>query len=287
MVGYDVGGASLGRIHKKANDKKLFCYFTGFLQGIVASGDIEAGEVRPLLDQCVEFAKTVGDEDAFEVIEDFSADLLETDSLFDAAAYRMPEIDPSCERSALNRFLGFCAGIACDDMITLSEAEKVIAFAREHQAVLDDAGARAVVSCCTDAVEDGLISPEESVDICHSISRIVGDCYADTGISALGSVPVFEEAVIDEILDGMSFVLTGAFSVSPRKIIETAILELGGLVSKTPSRKTDYVVVASAASRDWVHTHKGTKIIRAIELREEGGQPLFVTERRLLNILSL
>ncbi|AVW90421.1 BRCT domain-containing protein [Celeribacter baekdonensis] len=287
MANFEVGGAALGRVHRKANDKKFFCYFTGFIQGIVASGGIEPEEVKPLLDQCFEFARNVGDEDAFEIIEDFNAELLEADSLFDAAEYRMRDIDPDCERSALNRFLGFCAGIACDDRITLAETEKVIAFAQEQPSVLEDVGARAVISCCVDAVEDGEISSEESTEICYSISRIVGDCYADTGMSALGSVPVFEEAKIDEILEGTSFVLTGAFTVSPRRILEDAILERGGLVAKSPSGKTDYLVVASEASRDWVQTHKGTKIIKAIQLREKSGQPHFLSEMRLLKILDL
>jgi NAD-dependent DNA ligase len=287
MANFDVGGAALGRLHRKANDKKFFCYFTGFIQGIVASGGIEAEEVKPLLDQCIEFVRNVGDEDAFEIIEDFNAELLEADSLFDAAEYRMRDIDPDCERSALNRFLGFCAGIACDDRITLAEAEKAIAFVQEQPSVLEDVGARAVIYCCADAVEDGEISPEESAEICYSISRIVGDCYTDTGMSALGSVPVFEESKIDEILEGTSFVLTGAFTVSPRRILEDAILERGGLVAKSPSGKTDYVVVASEASRDWVQTHKGTKIIKAIQLREKSGQPNFLSEMRLLKILDL
>lgn len=287
MNNYEVGGPELGAIHHKANDKKYFCYFTGFLEGILASGDIEAGEVEPLLLQCVEFVENVGDEDAFEIVEDFKADILEAASLADAIEYRLREIDLECERSALNRFLGFSAAIACDDRITLLEAQQVIAFANEFPSVLNDIGVRAVVSCCLDALEDGEIDPIESSAICASITRIVGDSYADTGVSALGSVPVFEEEKIELIEDGTNFVLTGNFSISPRRIIEEAIIENGGIVAKSPSKKTDFVVVASEASRDWVQTHKGTKIIKAIKLREELGRPRFVSEFQLLKILNL
>ncbi|MEM5467733.1 BRCT domain-containing protein [Celeribacter marinus] len=287
MNDFEVGGPLLGRIHRKQNEKKYFCYFTGFLQGIVASGYIEEAEIAPLLDQCKEFVENIGDEDAREILEDFSADILEADSLFDAVEYRGKEIDAACARSSLNRFLGFSAGIACDDRITLREAQEVVSFAHEVPSVLEDIGVRAVVSCCLDAIDDGEISPSESAEICHAITRIVGDCYSDTGLNSLGSVPVFDDVKIDQIEEDARFVLTGNFSVSPRRVIEDAIMAHGGVVSSSPSKKTDYVVVASEASRDWIQTHKGTKIVKAIALRDGYGRPDFVSEFQILKILGL
>lgn len=74
------------------------------------------------------------------------------------------------------------------------------------------------------------------------------------------------------------FVVTGAFSMGPRKVIERRILERGGTVAKSVSRNTDYLVIAAVASRGWLHSHQGTKIIEARKLRERGGRPHFVEE---------
>jgi hypothetical protein len=55
-------------------------------------------------------------------------------------------------------------------------------------------------------------------------------------------------------------------------------VERGGLVSRSVSRSTDYLIVAAIASRDWLHSHQGTKIIEALKLREKGGSIHFVEE---------
>lgn len=43
---------ALAHIHWEANTAKYTGYFTGFLEGIVASGAIEPSEVEALLDMC-------------------------------------------------------------------------------------------------------------------------------------------------------------------------------------------------------------------------------------------
>ena len=118
----------------------------------------------------------------------------------------------------------------------------------------------------------------------------MGDSYADTGLSALGGVPIFEDTVTrlaeGDILE-KTFVLTGSFSISPRRIIEDAIAELGGSISRTVSKKTDYLIVASEASRDWIHTHKGTKIDKALQLRDVHAKPAIIEEYTLLKVVSI
>lgn len=135
-------GPVLGAIHKRANDKKFFCYFTGFLEGVIASGNIEAGEVEPLIAECEEFVRRVADADAEEIIQDFDADLLEFGSVQAACEYRVPDIDPECSKSSLNRFLGFCRGIVCDGIITLNEARELVARINENRGLLETIGVK-------------------------------------------------------------------------------------------------------------------------------------------------
>lgn len=290
MSELEVGGHVLGKIHRANNDKKYFCYFTGFLEGIVASGAIETGEIEPLIAQCEDFVRNVNDCDANEIIEDFNADLLEHVSLTDAIEYRNREIDEQCKKSAVNRFLGFCAGISCDNIISELEAKALIVRGVSRPEILADPVARNLVYLCEEALDDGIIEPQESSEICEAITRLVGDAYCDTGISELGNMPVVEIHRLNGDLayfDGATVVLTGAFSVRPRRKIEEKLVELGCQISKSVSKKTNIVVIASEASRDWVHTHKGTKMIKALSLREEYGSPQFVQEADLLTALDL
>ncbi|MFZ7091964.1 BRCT domain-containing protein [Primorskyibacter sp. 2E233] len=290
MDKFETGSRTLARIHKAANDKKYFCYFTGFLEGIVASGRIEAEEIPPLISQCEDFIANIGDADASEIIEDFDVDLLEFESLENAIEYRGREIDTVCPKSSTNRFLGYCAGISCDGKITIDEARILKEKIDEAPVLLNDPICRSLKSICNDALEDGIIDPSESAEICNAITRLIGDAYNDTGISELGNVPVFEPhpiAADPTELEGANLVLTGSFSITPRRILEEHLEAHGSIIFRSVSRKTSFVVVASEASRDWVHTHKGTKIIRALKLQEETGKPRFISEADLLTLLGM
>lgn len=68
MQDFEHGGPELARINRRNNDKKFFCHFTGFLEGISASGYLETGEVAPLLAECEEFVRRVRDGDALDII---------------------------------------------------------------------------------------------------------------------------------------------------------------------------------------------------------------------------
>ena len=286
----ETGGPELSRIHRKSNDKKWFCYFTGFLEGVEASGRLERGEIEPLMQQCAEFVENVGDSDARDILEDFGADLLEYQSIADATDYRAREIDPSCDRSAKNRFNGFCAGIACDDLITEAEVQKALDLLRAYPELVEDRDVAALQTTLLDAKEDGIITPEESAEICRGISEIVGDSYSDTGFSSLGGVSVFKYAAFEEILPEIEnhvFALTGAFALRPRRLIEDALRELGGEVGKKVTQKTTCLIVAMEASRDWIETHQGHKIKDAKRLYEEVGRPLILNELDVTSSLGL
>jgi NAD-dependent DNA ligase len=118
----------------------------------------------------------------------------------------------------------------------------------------------------------------------------VGDSATDTGLSTFGNVGVIDGALEDPnqiIIPEHMFVLTGKFAIGPRKVIAGMIVERGGQWKNTVCHNTDYLVVASEASRDWKHSHDGLKIIRAMELREKGGRrPNLVLEPLLAQSLG-
>lgn len=284
MTDYYHNSPGLGRVHGERNDKKHFCYFTGFLEGIAASGDLELGEVEPLIKQCIDFVKLNSEPDARDIIEDFSAELLDYDTVIQLEEIRSELIDSGCEKSSTNRFLGLCAGVACDDLITLSEAIVLLRRIDQSSHLLNDPFVRSLRFCLQDAIEDGEIDVLESVEICKSITKLVGDCYADTGVSSFGNVPDFSDLMVQldwSDCEGLSFLLTGQFRTSPRSEMENELEALGLTKAKSVSKKLDLIIVAGEASRDWIHTHKGTKIVKALELREKTGKPQFVSENEM------
>ncbi|WP_337956257.1 hypothetical protein [Devosia sp. ZB163] len=62
------------------------------------------------------------------------------------------------------------------------------------------------------------------------------------------------------------FVLTGKFQIGPRKAVASMIVDRGGQFKDSVCGKTN-TLIAVTASRDWKHSHEGTKIICAQGLR--------------------
>ena len=289
MTEFEHGGAQLGRIHRRNNDKKFFCHFTGFLEGVAASGFLESGEVEPLIVECIEFVRRGSDGDASDIIEDFSSDLLEFDTIASAAEIRLSEIDGDCEKSSLNRFLGYCRGIACDGVITSDEAAGIVLYLDQNPSLLAIVGARQILVACVDALEDQILSPEESQEICDAIGHVVGDCYADTGLSQTSGVANFKEARLgdlDELADGAVLVLTGTFQTRPRKLLEEQLVALGAVISRSVTSKTDFLLIGGEASRDWIELNRGTKLRKAQALRLSGPKPEFLSESQIMRHLS-
>lgn len=283
------GGHELEQIHSKNNDRKLFCHFTGFLEGIAASGYIERGEVEPLVAECVEFVERCADCDASDLIQDFEADLMEHDTIVDAAKFRIEQIDRSCSKSSLNRFLGFCRGVVCDGEITVEEAKKLSDAIADQPELRQVVGVNQIETSVHDALEDGIVTAVESQELCMVIGNVVGDCYGDTGLAQTSGVANFEEFRLDDISVDFAeriVVLTGNFKATPRKDFEDELEALGALVSRSVSGKTDFIIVGGEASRDWIELNRGTKIRKAQELHAKFSRPNFVSEGQILRLMG-
>lgn len=74
------------------------------------------------------------------------------------------------------------------------------------------------------------------------------------------------------------FVFTGTMAYGPRKACEALILERGGVIGGGVSKKIHYLVVGSIGNDQWRHATYGTKIMKAVELREAGAPIAIVGE---------
>lgn len=120
------------------------------------------------------------------------------------------------------------------------------------------------------SIADGRITPEESDDICGWITHLVGDSASDTGVATFGNVGVIEGALEDHndiIFEERMFVLTGKFTLGPRKAIQGMISDRGGQFKNNVCKNTHYLCVATEASRDWRHTLASHFAVRAVRLR--------------------
>ena len=286
------------QLQKGANDRKREVYWIGFLQGALSSNRIESGEEDAILAEADKFIEFFEDPDAADLAEDIRARCFSGQNDFMTALENVirekrSEIQaaaPYSERDEVNEFLGFCAGIVCDGLILKAEAEAMLSRFHDSMVLSSSVVFRDLWRALEAALADKILTEEESEEVRNWIALLVGDGYVDTGIPNIGNTAELDEPIRNAAqitLKGACVVLTGPMRMGTRDFIIEEIERCGGEVGKTTTRKTDYVVVSSTASKNWRTTHFGTKIERAKELIVEGHKLRFVTEVALEAAIKL
>ena len=90
------------------------------------------------------------------------------------------------------------------------------------------------------------------------------------------------DSVSNISIAGKAVCLTGNFKFGEKADVEKLISEHGGIVRKSVSGKTDYLVVGSLGSVDWSCGNYGTKIKKAKEIQLSGGKVKIISEEDFL-----
>ncbi|WP_057638199.1 BRCT domain-containing protein [Stenotrophomonas ginsengisoli] len=125
-----------------------------------------------------------------------------------------------------------------------------------------------------------MIDQNESADLHETLIRFLGgeafDARGQTASLSI-SLPVIEPHPVIEH-SGALFVVTATFAFGFRSLVHQAIEERGGLIGSSSKKKTRYLVIGELGSRDWINSNAGTKILKAVSLRDEGHPIAIVSE---------
>lgn len=283
--------------NKSANNRKRVIYWIGFLDGTLSSRGIEEGEENALRAEASKFAQFFDDPDASDLERDilagcFSSNedmMVQLRQVIDDKRNELGASSTSLETDEMNEFLGFCAGVICDGLVLENEVRAILRRFETSSVLMNAAPFSMLRKAIEAAMEDDVLSEAESHEIQEWIAQLVGDGFSDTGLPNIGGVAKLDEPITDPRqiqLAGSSFVLTGEMRMGPRTFIISEIESAGGTFAKRPTKKTDYVVISTVASRSWRTTHFGRKIERARELIDKGEKLRFVSETALQGALQ-
>jgi hypothetical protein len=275
--------------NKSANTRKRVVYWIGFLDGALSSHRIEEGEEDALLAEAGKFSEFFSDPDASDLAEDILAKCFSSEEdmmgqlkqVIEDKRVELGSGSTSIETDEMNEFLGFCAGVICDGKVLETEVRGILRRFKSSTILMQAAPFATLAAAVEAAMDDDVLTDDEAEEIQEWIAQLVGDGFVDTGIPNIGTVAKLDEPITDpsEIaLEGSVFVLTGPMRMGPRSFIISEIESAGGICAPRTTKKTDYVVISSTASRHWRTTHFGSKIERARELIEEGQTLRFVSE---------
>jgi NAD-dependent DNA ligase len=282
----------INAFRKSANDRKREVYWIGFLGGALSSQRIEEGEEAALLAEADKFREFFDDPDAADLAEDLRAKCFSSEDdmmtqitkVIQEKRRELDEKSSYSETDEMNEFLGFCAGIICDGTILEKEAQAILNRFQASDVLMTSVPFSQLRRAVEVAMDDRVLTTEESEEVREWITQLVGDGFVDTGIPNIGSVSRLDDPITNPselTLRGARFALTGPMKFGTRTFIQSEIERVGGIYEARTTQRTDYLVVSSHASRHWRTTHFGTKIERAKELIENGHKLRFVSEEAL------
>lgn len=173
--------------------------------------------------------------------------------------------------------LGIAQGLLADG--ELNDLE--IGFLRDWLAVNESLGhtwpGNALYAKIEAVLADGMVTAAERQHLQDTLQALIGGTLQDLAQSTHVSELALDQVEMVEFPD-RRFCLTGDFAYGQRSSCERLIEDRGGIVALSVSKKLHYVVVGGLGNPEWKHGSFGTKIAKAMELKQSGAPLLIVHE---------
>jgi NAD-dependent DNA ligase len=178
----------------------------------------------------------------------------------------------------LSELLGMAKGVLADGVVTEAEADLVRQWVQGHPDAIEQWPVNALHARLCRIYQDGRVDESERQDLSELLTALVGGrAGIIVGEDAPTALPIDQPAP-QLIWPGSVFVFTGQFAFGPRAECERHVARLGGVCESSITRRTNYLIIGTFGSRDWVHTSFGRKIEKAVEYRNSGHRLAIVNE---------
>ena len=178
----------------------------------------------------------------------------------------------------LSEMLGIAKGVLADGVVSNAEASLLREWLTAHPDVVAGWPGNILSQRLRQVFEDGVVTAEESGDLGDLLRGLLG--------GEIGIVRTFEGAIalpLDDPLPRVElrdhlFVLTGRFAFGPKSACEKTVRRGGGWCEEAITRETDYFVIGTFGSRDWIHSNWALSVAMAVEQRRQHGRLHIISE---------
>lgn len=171
---------------------------------------------------------------------------------------------------SINSLLGIVSGLVSDGELNDKEILFLKTWCNENTHIANQYPANIIFRRVHEVLVDGVITSEEREHLLSELKIISGNDFAETG----SALPENIQSIFDDdptvIIPANEFVFTGRFMFGTRAVCETAVIHRGGLVKDYITEKTNYLVIGTRTSPDWIAENFGRKIQKAAEMACSG-----------------
>jgi NAD-dependent DNA ligase len=171
---------------------------------------------------------------------------------------------------SINSLMGIISGLVSDGELNDKEILYLKNWCFENSHIASEYPANIVFRRVHEVLLDNIITAEEREHLFNELTLISGNNFAETG----SALPENMESVFDTdptvIFEKNIFVFTGRFMFGTRPACERAVTQRGAFVSDSVTKSTNYLVVGTRTSPDWIAENFGRKIQKAAEMANSG-----------------
>ena len=186
----------------------------------------------------------------------------------------------------LSEFLGLAKGLLADGSVSEAETALVRTWITTHRDAVEQWPLNLLAERIERIYADGRVDDSERAELAEILSALVGGSAGIVlGEDAATDLPI-DAPPIDFRWRDSVVVFAGKFAFGTRAACQRAVAALGAICESDVTRRTDYLIIGTFGSRDWVHTSFGRKIQKAVEYRDAERRPLIVGEEHWAEIIQ-
>jgi hypothetical protein len=185
---------------------------------------------------------------------------------------------PRVAKRLVSELLGLCKGMVCDGEISEGELAALKRWLTGHPDAAVLYPGKTIAERLLRIYGDGIVSLDERQELNELLLDLTGETEAhDQPLNLTTRLP-FDEPPPTILFDGHEHVFTGRMLYGTRRDCERKVVERGGRVGQTVTQRTNFLIIGPIASRAWLESTHGRKILRAVELRSQGLPLCIVSE---------
>lgn len=176
----------------------------------------------------------------------------------------------------IDELVGLARGIAADGAINQGEVEFLQKWLAANMSISDQPMIRRLYARVNGILSDGIADSEECRDLLDTLNSFSSRDFELGEVLKATTLPLCDPAP-DLTFRGQRYCFTGTFNYGQRKDCEAAVTWRGGECGSL-TKRTDVLVIGVYATESWKHSSFGNKVIKAVDLREDGVPIAIVSE---------
>lgn len=176
----------------------------------------------------------------------------------------------------IDELVGLARGLIADGAINQAEVEFLQKWLAANMGISDQPLMRKLYARVNSIMLDGIADADECRDLLETLASVSGRDFELGEVLKSSTLPLCDPAPM-LLFGGQRYCFTGTFSFGGRRECETAVEQRGGECGSL-TKRTNVLVVGMYATESWKHSSFGTKIIKAVDMREDGVPIAIVSE---------